>query len=116
MSRKTVVLITREGLGSVAPEDYVFGMEMMEKFLHTLELQPEKPQAICFYTEGVKLTCQGSEVIPALKLLEGMGVQLVSCLTCLEYFKLTEKLAVGGTGGMKEIQRLLLDADSVLTV
>lgn len=116
MSRKTVVLITREGLGCVAPEDYVFGLEMMEKFLHTLESQAEKPQAICFYTEGVKLVCQGSEVLPSLQLLAGMGVKLVACQTCLDYYRLSEKVAVGGTGGMKEIQALLLEADSVLTV
>lgn len=48
MSRKTVVLITRRAKGCVAPEDYVFGLEMMEKFLHTWNLRRKSPRRSAF--------------------------------------------------------------------
>ena len=42
-------------------------MEMLKKFFHAIELSEEKPQAICFYTEGVKTTAKGSPLESSLK-------------------------------------------------
>ena len=116
MSKKVVVLIRQEGLGSVSAQDRRFGIDMMDRLLHTLEGQPVKPQAICFYTDGVKLVCEGSSVVPSLQILEGMGVKLVTCKTCLDYFKLFDKVAVGTVGSMNDIVKLLMEADHVVTV
>jgi sulfur relay (sulfurtransferase) complex TusBCD TusD component (DsrE family) len=112
----TVVLVTRDGLGQVGPQDRKFGMDMFERFLHAMESQPEKPQTVCFYTDGVKLTCQGSPVVPALQLIAGMGVRLLICKTCLEYFRLMDKVAVGEVSTMNEIMKHLLAADKVITI
>jgi hypothetical protein len=112
----TVILVTRGGLGATRPEDEGFGVEMLEKFLHTLEKVPEKPRSICFYTEGVRCVTGGSPLVLGLKLLEGMGVRLVACLTCLQRYGLEDKVAVGGTGGMDEIVKLLGEAGKVVTV
>ena len=116
MHPKVVLLATREGLGQVKPEDHDFGLAMFEKFLHTLESQPARPAAICFYTEGVRLVCSGSPVVPALQLLAGMGVKLVVCESCLVQFGLRDAVRVGTVGGMKEIVAELLSADSVVTL
>lgn len=116
MAKKTVVLVTGQSLGQVKDEDRQFGLEMLEKFFHTLESQPEKPHTICFFTEGVKLAVRGSSMVPALQLLEGIGVKLLLCHSCLEYFGLTGQVAVGQIGGMKEIVPLMLAADSVIRV
>jgi len=113
---KLVLLVTREGLGHVDAADKLFGLEMFDRFLHAFESQPLKPLSICFYTDGVKLLCQGSPALLGLKILESQGVRLVACRTCLEHFALTEKLAVGEIGGMNDIVRLLAEADSVVTV
>lgn len=116
MNKDVVILVRQEGLGVVEQQEREFGLEMFERFLHTLESQPRKPSAICFYTAGVKLVCDGSPVIPALRLIEGMGVRLLSCRSCLEYYGLKDRLLVGETGGMNDILRLLLEADHVVTV
>lgn len=116
MSQNVVILVRQEGLGQVGLQDRDFGLEMFDRFLHTLESQPAKPHTICFYTEGVKLTCQGSPVVPGLQLIEGMGVRLLICRTCLEYYGLTEKVAVGQISTMSEIVKTLIAADKVLTV
>jgi intracellular sulfur oxidation DsrE/DsrF family protein len=115
MSR-IVLLVTREGLGTVDPTDKQFGLEMFDRFLHAWEGQPVKPQSICFYTDGVKLVCEGSPALLGLRILQGEDVRLVACRTCLEHFRLTDKVAVGEVGGMDEIVGLLTEADKVVTV
>jgi DsrE/DsrF-like family len=116
MAKNVVVLVTREGLGTVPVEDRSFGLEMFDKFLHSLETQKILPRTFCLYTDGVKLVCEGSPALLGLKLLQGMGVRMVVCRTCLERFHLLEKVAVGEIGGMSEITELLLEADSVVTI
>jgi hypothetical protein len=111
-----VVLITRETLGTTAPQDREFGRLMLDKFLHALESEPERPQAICFYTEGVKLVCPGSGVLLGLQLLAGLGVRLVACQSCLEHYGLAGAVAVGEIGTMKQIAGILLTAGKVITV
>jgi len=112
----TVILVTHTGLGRTLPEDRPFGLEMLDKFFHTLEKLEEKPKAILFYTEGVRCVIEDSPLVLTLKLLEGMGVRLVSCRTCLEYYGLGGRVAAGGTGGMDEIVRLMDEAEKVVTV
>jgi hypothetical protein len=116
MAKNVVILVTREGLGRVPAGHHEFGVEMFDRFLHALESQPIKPSAICFYTEGVKLVCADSPALLGLRLLQGLGTRLLACQTCLERFGLRERLAVGDVVGMNEIVRLLLEADSVITV
>jgi sulfur relay (sulfurtransferase) complex TusBCD TusD component (DsrE family) len=114
--RNTLILVTRTGLGTTLPGDERFGVEMLDKFFHTLEIRPEKPMAICFYTEGVKATVEDSLFLLALKVLEREGVRLVACKTCLEYYGLLEKQAVGEVVGMPDIVRFMAEADRVITV
>ena len=91
-------------------------MEMFDRFLHALESQAVKPHAICFYTDGVKLVCEGSPALLGLKILQGQGVRLLACRTCLEHFGLSDKVAVGEVGGMTDIVGLLTEAESVVSV
>jgi hypothetical protein len=116
VAQKTAIVVRQEGLGHVGPQDQAFSVDMFDRFLHTLESQPVKPVAICFYTDGVKLTCAGSRAVPGLQLIQGMGVRLLICRTCLEYFGLMEKVAVGEVSTMSEIVKTLMGADSVITV
>jgi len=116
MESRTVILVTKTVLGAVAPGDENFGAEMLDKFLHTLESRTDRPFAICFYTEGAKVACEGSPHLLTLKLLEGLGVRLVTCQTCLHHYGLADQVAVGGTGGMVEIVGLIESASKVVTV
>ena len=113
---KLVLLVTREGLGQVGAADRQFGLEMFDRLLHAWESQPIKPHTICFYTDGVKLVCDGSPALLGLRMLQGQGVRLLACRTCLEHFHLIDKVALGEVGGMNDIVRLLTDVDSVVTV
>jgi hypothetical protein len=120
MARNTVMLVTNDGLGSVAPDasdhERDFSRAMFDKLVHSLETAPDKPQAMCFYTRGVVLLCEGSPALLGLQLLAGLGVRLVACQTCLQHYQLTDKLRIGEVGGMNDIVALLDAADKVITV
>ena len=103
---ETVILITREGMGSA---EVALQQKLLDTYLRLLLENKTLPAAICFYTEGVKLVVEGSPlVLNQLKELEQRGVRLIICSTCLNYFGLTEKVRVGIVGGMPDI----LDAQS----
>ncbi len=112
----TVILVTKDTLGSTSPADSEFGAEMLDKFFHTLERQALRPKAICFYTEGVKTLVNGSPYTTSLRLLAGLGVQLVVCESCAKYYGVEQQLAVGEIGGMLAIVKLMSEASKVITV
>lgn len=113
---KTMIVVTRQGLGTTLPEDAEFGLEMLDKFFHTLERQSDKPFAICFYTEGVKLLERGSAVELGLQLLQRLGVRIVACQTCVMQYGLEHQLALGEVRGLVEIVQLMAEADKVITI
>jgi len=105
--QKTVIVVTKPGLGTTSSDDAEFGIQMIDKFFHTWEGRPQKPHAVCFYTEGVKLLGKNSPVSLSLKLLEGVGVRLLACQTCVDYYRLTDDLAVGELVGMPDIVKVI---------
>ena len=110
---KTVLLFTRNGLGD-APEG--LQQALVVKYLSLLAHEEEKPGQILFYTEGVKLVCEGSPVLGWLRSLEEAGVELIVCSTCLEYFGLVEQVRVGKVGGMFGILAALQNAEKVISL
>lgn len=109
----TVILVTNKGMGK-GPED--LQLTLIGKYLQLLDQNGELPTAICFYTEGVKLVTDGSPVLEQLRALEKKGVRLVVCSTCLNYFGLADKIAIGVVGGMNDILEAQLKAEKIITL
>jgi intracellular sulfur oxidation DsrE/DsrF family protein len=110
--RTTAILFTRFGLGH-APED--LQLRLAGNFLALIEAG-EPPAALLFYGEGVKLVCEGSPVLDALKALQARGANLLICRTCLDYFHLTDAVRVGAIGGMPGIVEAMARVDKVVSV
>ncbi|MHC5057197.1 MAG: sulfurtransferase-like selenium metabolism protein YedF [Planctomycetota bacterium] len=90
------------------------GRILMRAFVKTLkELEPRPAQAI-FANGGVFLTTEGSDLLDDLRELEQLGVEIVSCGTCLDYHGLVDKLGVGRSSNMYEIASALAGADRVV--
>jgi hypothetical protein len=53
-------------------------------------------------------------VLEALEKLGGMGVEILSCGLCLDFFKLKDKLKAGGTTNMLMIAESLLLSGQVI--
>ena len=109
----TVILITRDGMGQADPE---LQHKLITTYLHLLDEHNILPAAICFYTEGVKLTVAGSPVLESLRSLEAKGVRLILCSTCLNFYHLTDQVQVGIPGGMTDIIEAQRRASKVLTI
>ena len=109
----TVLLVPRDGLGSGEPE---LQHALFSKHLTLLLAGGLTPAALCFYTEGVKLVCEGSRAVPGIQLIGGMGVRLLICKTCLDYYQLADKVAVGQISTMSEIAKTLMSAAKVITI
>jgi len=112
-SSSTVVVINNDGIGSV---DETLRHKLIGLYLKMLLENELFPGAICFYASGVKLVVEGSPVLDILKTLEAKGVHLIICITCLQYFGLTEKVAVGVQGGMNDIVLAQWMAAKVITL
>ena len=92
------------------------GQILIKSFLPTLAEVAGKPRTLIFMNSGVKLTVEGSPVLDALRQLEQAGIELLVCGTCLDYFNLKEKVAVGKVSNMFEITERLLGAKSVVSL
>jgi hypothetical protein len=113
-TKDVVIVFKSNGLGETKAQE--LKEKLSQSFLGLLSEVDPLPRAMCFYTEGVKLACEGSTVLEHLRVLEGRGVRLILCTTCLNYFGLTDKVRVGIPGGMGDIIAAMLSADSVLTM
>jgi len=109
MSSK-VFLIQSEGLGS--GEDQLGGL-LMANFLRLLGESKDKPSTMVFWNTGVRLVCEGSQVLDHLKRLEEQGVEILACTTCLEYFDLVDKLKIGKATTMVKSIQSLMNSDMV---
>ena len=109
-----VIVFKTHGLGMTDLQPL---KEQLAKTYLSLALQMDPlPAAVCFYTDGVRLACEGSPVLDELKSLEAKGVRLILCQTCLNAFELYEKVRVGVVGGMGDIITAMWQADSVIMV
>jgi intracellular sulfur oxidation DsrE/DsrF family protein len=99
-SSSTVILVTRNGMGEGEVE---LQHKLLGIYFKMLRENEFLPGAICFYADGVKMVVEGSPVLDFLRELEQKGVHLIICSTCLQYYGLADKVAVGIVGGMHDI-------------
>ena len=107
----TVVAVTSDAMGHGSDE---LGKQLMKGFLYAVSQLDKLPKTILFYNGGARLTTEGSLSLEDLKSMEAQGVQILTCGTCLNYYGLTEKLAVGGVTNMYSIVETLAEADKVI--
>ena len=90
------------------------GANLMKAFVYSLLEQDELPESIIFYNSGVKLTVEGSDCLEDLLQMKEQGVAIYSCGACLNYYELTEKLAVGEVTNMYRIVEMMQSAVKVV--
>ena len=94
--------------------DPVLSKKLLSAFFFALTKQDILPAVILFYNQGVYYTCQDSPLLEDLRTLEKMGVRILTCGTCLDYYGLKEKLVIGGVSNMYEIVETMAAADKVI--
>lgn len=109
-----VLVIPSEFMGR--GEHPELGQILIRGFLHTLgEVEP-LPDTIIFLNSGVKLVVEGSPVVEDLQALRDQGVEILACGTCLGYYELKEKVAVGVVSNMYTIAETMLRAGKVVSL
>jgi len=110
-SGPTVVQISAATMGVGDDE---LGSLLMRSFIKTQAQLDDRPDAILFYNDGVKLCCSDSLLIDDLRALEASGIEIIACGTCLNFFGLADALAVGRVTDMLEIAGRLAAAGRVV--
>ena len=107
----TVVAVGSDRMGEGSEE---LGHILIKSFIFALTQLDDLPDKILFYNGGAKLTVEGSESLEDLKTLEEQGVEIMTCGTCLDYYGIKDKLAIGGVTNMYSIVETLQSAMSVI--
>jgi selenium metabolism protein YedF len=111
VAKRVLFLSDRIGRG-----DDELGRVLMKNFLYSLARNEERPAAVVFMNEGVRLACEGSDSLDDLRLLAENGVAVKACGTCLDFLSLMDALAVGEVGTMPASVEALLGPDDIVTV
>jgi selenium metabolism protein YedF len=107
-------LVVQIGAAVMGTGDDELGALLLRSFVKTLAQLASPPHAVLLYNGGVRLACEGSAVLGDLAALETAGVEVLTCGTCLNYYQLADRLAVGRVTDMLEIATRLATAESVL--
>jgi len=111
--QKILVFIPTDIFGQGSEE---LGRGLMKNFISTLKEMGDDLWRIIFVNSGVKLSSKDSYVLDTLKELENLGVDILVCGTCLEYFKLLDSKAVGQTTNMLDIVTSMQLATKVIRI
>jgi intracellular sulfur oxidation DsrE/DsrF family protein len=109
----TMIVLNRDGMGSA---EEALRHKLLRTYLTMLQENGFYPGAIGFYAGGVKMVVEGSPVLDLLRELEAKGVRLIVCSTCLQFYGLSDKIAVGIVGGMNDIVLAQWMASKVITL
>ena len=109
--KNTVVVISSKTMGQGGDE---LGTALMKDFIYALNQQEQLPATILFYNGGASITCEGSVSLEDLKSMEAQGVEILTCGTCLNFYGLTEQLAVGQVTNMYTIVEKMTGADLIV--
>ena len=112
MSDAPVYLITANTIGRGDDE---LGAILMRSLVKNLVAAETVPHALILMNAGVRLACEGSELLTDLEQLTDRGTELLSCGTCLDFYHLKDKLAAGSVGGMARFVELFT-AHPVVTI
>lgn len=106
-----VVAVDGDSMGR-GSED--LGKTLIKGFLFAVSQLPVLPKTMLFYNGAARLTCEGSNSLQDLKAMADKGVEIRTCGTCLNFYGLTEKLAVGSVTNMYDIVETMAKAGKVI--
>ena len=112
-SRKNgmVVVLSANVMGT---GDEKLGTSLMKAFVFAVTKQDQLPETIVCYNTGAYLTCEGADTLEDMKALEAEGVNILTCGTCLDFYGIKDKLAVGTVTNMYEIVEVMEKAKNIV--
>ncbi|NIM99837.1 MAG: sulfurtransferase-like selenium metabolism protein YedF [candidate division Zixibacteria bacterium] len=108
-----VLVINSEKMGQGGAQ---LGARLMKNFLNRLIETELKPKTVVLYNSGVRLASKGSPVLESLHSLENLGVEIICCGTCVNYYGLADRMEAGRVTSMPEIVKVLTQARETVTI
>jgi selenium metabolism protein YedF len=96
-------LVIAFGKNTMGTGNDELGAMLMKAFIYSLTELDTPPALMVFFNAGVRLTSEGSTALKDLKTIEDKGCVISSCGTCLDFYQLKEKLAIGNVTNMYAI-------------
>ncbi len=109
--RGYVVVVKSDKMGQ---GDDNLGSILIRAFINSLKDADKLPTHIILYNGGVKLAVKGSDTGASLQVLESMGVKVIVCGTCVDFFGIKDSLATGTISNMYQITKLTAEAGHVV--
>jgi selenium metabolism protein YedF len=105
-----VYFITSDKIGSQDPD---LGSRLMYTFFLKLIQAVRLPSQILLMERGVFLLTE-SLCLDPIRVLEGRGVEILACQTCLDYYGIKEKIGAGKISNMPDIIEAMQTAEKVI--
>ncbi len=106
-----VYFITSDKIGSQDPD---LGARLMSTFFLKLIQAKRLPSHILLMERGVQLLLSESPCLDPIKVLEGRGVEILACQTCLDYYGIKERMGAGKVSNMPDIIEAMQAAGKVV--
>lgn len=110
-SEDYIVVVDTNTMGRGSDE---LGKNLLKMFIYSLTEQDILPKQIIFYNGGVSLVTEGSDSLEDLQALADQDVEIYACGACLNFFELTEKVAIGEITNMYRIVEMMRQAPKVV--
>ena len=106
-----IVVISSDKMGEGNEE---LGHLLINNFIMALKDLDKLPRKIVFYNKGVTLVTNDSPVIDHLRDLEKMGVELLLCATCVNFYKIENQIGGGILSNMYVIAEAMASAGNII--
>ncbi len=90
------------------------GKILINGFLNAITALPKRKSKIVLISNGVRLVIARSYVLDTLLELKQSGFEILICGTCLDFFKIRDKVRVGTISNALEIMGALTNASKVV--
>ena len=112
LDKQFLLILKSSGIGDGEPD---LGERLMSSFLKMLIENGVVPARVICMNSGVFLTTRGSVVADMLRELESFGSQILTCGTCLDYYKRRDDLIVGEATNMKDTVSAMLSFPKIIS-
>ena len=92
------------------------GHILMKSFIYTIRETTPLPRSIVLFNSGIKIVCEESQIVDDLKAMVEMGVEILVCGTCLDYYNLKDQIKVGEIANMYSIYEEMRNANNTLNL
>lgn len=96
--------------------DDELGKILMKSYIYSLTELTTPPEQLLFFNGGAFLTTEGSDVLDDLKTLEDKGAQISTCGTCVDFYDMKDKVAIGDITNMYAIAEVMSQSDRTIVL